>query len=489
MIELRLLGPFEGPVGVPGGKPRALLARLLLDAGRAVPVDVLVDALWGESPPASAAKILQAHVSALRKALGAAAIETRGGGYALRGVTSDLARFEELGERARGAAEPALRADLLRQALALWRGAPLAEFRREAFAEGAAARLAELRLEALAQRVDAELDLGRHEALVGELTELVAEEPLRERLRAQLMLALYRSGRQADALLVYREGRARLVEELGIEPGPMLQELERAILRHDSALDAPPAPAARPASRGPVVCVDVAPVDLLEPLGRELVLVELPQTAAELPAASVRLERLREDRPFVRTAAFTSTDRVADVVRLATEQAAELVVVADAPEALLVGAPCDVAIANAATELGAGAVVVPFGGARDEWPALELGAWLARAHERPLRLLGVAASGDRRDASRVLAAASLALQRFAGVAAETALVAVGAGGILGECGAAVVASLPHGALDETRRALLAAPVPVLLVHGGLRPGGLAPDRTLTRFSWSLAGGS
>src|SRR2546423_1244592 len=122
MIEFRLLGPFEGPVEVPGGKPRGLLARLLLDADRVLPADVLVDALWGDSPPASAPKILQAHVSALRKALGAERIETRGSGYALRGVTSDLTRFEELAERARLEADPARRADLFGQALALWRG-------------------------------------------------------------------------------------------------------------------------------------------------------------------------------------------------------------------------------------------------------------------------------------------------------------------------------------------------------------------------------
>jgi hypothetical protein len=158
-----------------------------------------------------------------------------------------------------------------------------------------------------------------------------------------------------------------------------------------------------------------------------------------------------------------------------------------APDELLVAAPCDVALANGIVELGGGAVLVPFGGAREEWPALELGAWLARAHGVPLRLLGVEAANGRRDASRALAGASLALQRFAGVATETALVAPGAHGVLSEGGAAIVASLPRGELDATRRALLEADVPVLLVHGGLRPSGLAPDRTMTRFSWSLSG--
>ena len=128
-------------------------------------------------------------------------------------------------------------------------------------------------------------------------------------------------------------------------------------------------------------------------------------------------------------------------------------------------------------------MLVPFGGGREEWPALELGAWLARAHGRTLRLLGTEAGDGRRDASRALAGASLALQRFAGVTVETALIPVGPTGITG---AAVVCSLPQAELDRTRRALLDAPFPVLLVHGGLRPSGLAPAETRTRFSWSLA---
>jgi hypothetical protein len=226
----------------------------------------------------------------------------------------------------------------------------------------------------------------------------------------------------------------------------------------------------------------VAPVGLLAALGRELIVVELADDAAALASASVRLGHVRG----ARTAAFTSHDPVADTVRLAREQDAELLVVTDAPDALLAAAPCDVALVNSCATLGAGAILVPFGGARDEWPALELGAWLAASHGRPLRLVGVEAHDGSRDASRTLAAASLALQRFAGVAVETALTPPGAAGLLAQDGAAIVASF---ARDRTRSALLAdAEVPVFLVHGGLRPGGLAPDRTLTRFSWSLADG-
>jgi Bacterial transcriptional activator domain len=298
------------------------------------------------------------------------------------------------------------------------------------------------------------------------------------------MLALYRSARQADALRVYREGRDRLVDELGIEPGPELQALERAILHHDAALSA--SRGVDPAGRGPVICVGVAPVSLLSPLGRELLVVELAEGAASLSDAQRRLARLR-GVTHIRTAAFTTEDRAGDIVRLAREQAAELLVVAAASDDLLASAPCDVALTNGTAVLGAGAIVVPFGGAQTEWPALELGAWLARAHERPLRLVGTEASGQQRDASRALAAASLALQRFAGITAETALVPAGSTGVLARSGAAVVASLPRGGLDATRRALLESDLPVLLVHGGLRPSGLAPDQTMTRFSWSLSG--
>jgi DNA-binding SARP family transcriptional activator len=378
-MEFRLLGPFEGPVELPGGKPRALLARLVLDAGRIVAVDTLVEGLW-ERPPPSATKVLQAHVSALRKALGADAIETRRPGYALREATSDLGRFEVLTEKASSTPDAAERSRLLREALGLWRGDPLAEFRREPFAAAAAGRLAELRLDALTARLGAELELGQHANMLLELDELVAAQPLREEPRRLLMLALYRSGRQAEALATYREGRRALVEALGLEPGPRLQELERAILRQDPAL-APSAPVR--ANRGPIVCVATAPVALLAPLGRELIAVELVASGDALAGASKRLAGLEG----ARTAAFTSTDPIADAILLARQQGAELLVVPDAAEALLAASPCDVAIVNRVEELGDGPVVVPFGGERREWPALELGSWLAEAHGRPLRLL------------------------------------------------------------------------------------------------------
>ena len=499
MTDFRLLGPLEvvdeggGLLALPAGKPRALLARLVLDAGRVVAVETLVESLWPDPVPPSAYKVLQVHVSQLRKVLGAGRIETRPPGYLLQAEPEevDLARFESLADKAQEATDPGRRSELLGRALSLWRGPALVEFREEPFARGAGRRLAELRLAAVEQRLDAELGLGRHERLVAELEGLVEEEPLRERLRRQLMLALYRSGRQADALARYREGRRQLVEELGIEPSPALQELERAILRHDPALEEPGS--LRPRPRGCVVCADARLSELLAPLtgeSRELLLVDLVRGAAELAERGAALERLRGELVArgvrTRTACFTSRDPDEDLARLAREQEAELLVVPGlvAPPS----SPCDVAVAPR-PELGfvpGAPVLVPFGGGREEWAALELGAWLARAHGLPLRLLGPEAGDGRRDASRMLAGASLALQRFAGTAAEPVLVPPGAEGILAEAGSTIVASLPPGGLDRTRQELVRhTRVPVLFVAPGLRPGGLAPDRTLTRFSWSL----
>ena len=491
MIRYRLLGPVEAPAKLPGGKPRALLARLLLEPGRVVPVDTLVDDLWRE-PPASAHKVVQVYVSQLRKALGPDAIETRAPGYLVRAPAdeSDLGRFERLAEQARAAGEAARKAALLREALELWRGPALAEFREEPFAEAAGRRLAELRLYALEERIDADLELGEHARLVPELEALVEEEPLRERPRGQLMVALYRCGRQAEALARYRDGRALLVEELGIEPGPALQELERAILRQDEALAEPQS---RPRARGSVVCAVPGLAALAAPLateGRELVLVDLVADASELRERAATLAAMSE----ARTAAFVSKTPGADLARLAIEQDAELLLCQPLElaetEILLTRVQCDVALLGSRDlPFDPGApVVVPFGGDREKWAALELAAWIARAHGLELRLLGTEAREGHRDASRLLANASLALQRFAGTTAEPVLVPPGPDGILGERSSLIVVSFPTRGfdLDRTRVELLdRTTVPLLLVRGGLRPSGLAPEQTLTRFSWSL----
>ena len=257
-MEFRLLGPFEvsergQPLEIGAGKQRALLALLLLSSGEVVSTDRLIDVLWDERPPASALNSVHIYVSQLRKALGNGRLETRGHGYllALEPEQLDLSRFERLlgeGRELLAEGEAVRAAEALRAALALWRGPPLSDFASEPFAQGEIARLEELRLAALEERIEADLALGRHAGLVPELDALVREHPLRERLRAQLMLALYRSGRQAEALAAYQQARRTLAEELGLEPGRRLQELERAILRQDAQLD-PPGQAAAPLGR------------------------------------------------------------------------------------------------------------------------------------------------------------------------------------------------------------------------------------------------
>ncbi len=251
MPEFRILGPLEvvgdeGPVALGGQRQRALLGLLLVRCGQVVATDRLVAELYGEHPPRTATTSLQNMVSQLRKLLGAEALETRPPGYVLRVDPErfDLARFEALVAEARQAA-PEQRARLLREALALWRGPPLADLAFETFAQGEIRRLEELRLDSLEARIDADLELGGGSELVGELEALVVEHPLRERLRGQLMLALYRAGRQADALRAYHDARRTLVDELGIEPGPALRETYTSILRQERTLG-PGSPAVSP---------------------------------------------------------------------------------------------------------------------------------------------------------------------------------------------------------------------------------------------------
>jgi DNA-binding SARP family transcriptional activator len=232
-MEYRVLGPIEAldgerrlPLG--GPKQRAVLAVLLFGANRVVPRADLVEAVWPEGPPPTAATALQVYVSRLRKTLPAGVLETRPAGYLLHVERGDLDadRFERLA----GEARP-------REALALWRGAPVEGIEVGAWARAEVQRLAELRAAVLEDRIDADLALGRHAELVGELEGLVARHPLRERLRGQLMLALYRAGRQAEALEQYRAARAVLLDELGLEPGPELQRLHTAMLRQEEQID------------------------------------------------------------------------------------------------------------------------------------------------------------------------------------------------------------------------------------------------------------
>jgi DNA-binding SARP family transcriptional activator len=253
-VELRVLGPLEvvidgRPVALPSTKARLLLAALVVHANEVVSTDRLFEALWGAEPPESATNTLQTYVAHLRSALEpdrarretGRVLVTRAPGYLLSVPPDaiDAVRFERLAQQGRRELAKASRdaAETLRAALALWRGEALADFTFEPFAQADIARLTELRLTALEDRVGADLSLGEHHALVGELAQLVSEHPLRERLAGQLMVALYRSGRQAEALRAYARLRETLIEQLGIEPNPGLVGLEQAILEQRSDLD------------------------------------------------------------------------------------------------------------------------------------------------------------------------------------------------------------------------------------------------------------
>src|ERR671911_3084738 len=252
-VEIRVLGRVDAivdgrslPLG--GAKQRAVLAMLALRANRAVATDVLIDGLWGERPPASAAKNVQLYVSQLRKALASdesgSSIVTHGRGYELKlpddGV--DAARFERLVERARAEAEHGIADGSAQGALELWRGAPLADVAEEPFAGAEIRRLEELHLRALELGIDAELAAGRHDDVIGRLEALIGEHPAHERFHAQRMLALYRAGRQSEAVEGYRAAHRALSEQIGVEPGPELRRLQEQILAHDPALHARPAP-------------------------------------------------------------------------------------------------------------------------------------------------------------------------------------------------------------------------------------------------------
>jgi DNA-binding SARP family transcriptional activator/DNA-binding beta-propeller fold protein YncE len=309
-VEYRILGPLEvtgaeGDVPFNAPKQRALLGVLLLHPNEVVPSERLIDELWGEHPPQTAAQAVQTYVSQLRRALGAEVIVTRPPGYLLQVEEEavDASRFRRLTGEARllAADDEHEQADVLyRQALALWRGPPLADVVFESFAGNEVERLEQERLDALISRIDCELALGQHEALVAELETLVRHYPLRERLRAQLMLALYRSGRQADALAAYQDARRTLVEELGLEPSRELQELEQAILNHDPALQPPPlAAATRPVDRRRRrwrALAIAALVALGLTLGLTLSLDQAPPASIRLEANSIGFIDAKSDR-------------------------------------------------------------------------------------------------------------------------------------------------------------------------------------------------
>jgi DNA-binding SARP family transcriptional activator len=500
VLALRVLGRLEvvrdgRPVRIVG-KPAALLVSLLIRRNDVVSTDRLLDELWAEEPPKSARKLLQAYVSQLRKALGAERVQTFPTGYLLSVAEDelDLARVERLLRDAqRAEADRALA--LLDDALALWRGAPLAELRDEPFAQMAAARLDDLHVHALEARFDVLLARGDDHALVPELEALVDRHPFRERLREQLMLALYRSGRQADALARYRDGRDLLVRSLGLEPSPSLRRLQEAILQQSASLGAG---ASSPRKASMLVTGDL--VALVEPLarvrGHDLLLVrtlgELDELQPAVDALGEQRDRLAAAGLQARIAAFRSDRPARDIARLTESANVELAVIAlrdvDSLAPLLQSPACDVALV-AESETGDGPVVVAFGGSDNDWAALELGLALAQAHGRPLVLAG--GSRDGSDASRALAAASLAVQRVAKVDARPLVLPSGSSALrsAAEGATALLLGVPddwreHG-LGAARDELVASPpAPTALVRRGLRIGTLGPESSFTRFTWS-----
>ena len=540
-VEFSLLGPLEvrrggQPLSLGGFKRRAVLAALLLRAGEPVPSDQLLTEVWGSAPPPTAPAALQNAISQLRKALEPVReraepfrlLVTDVAGYRLVVAPDrlDVSRFERLvaaGRSARAGGDSRRAGELFRDALALWRGPALAEFRYEDFAQAAIARLEELRLLAVEERIEADLDAGSG----GE--GLVRAYPLRERLHGLLMLALYRAGRQADALAAYQDARRKLVDELGIDPSPTLQALERKILVHDAGL-AGPEPTTT-STQQTILLVDDVEADHAFLLGlaadlagsdrrHELLLARTVLEhgavgpAQTLATANRELEAFRrkliDSGVQARAAAFTSRSPGADLARFANLPDVDLVLASGSPalsrdglfdsplRELLAEAPSDVAVLAGSERPDASRparVLVPFGGGEHDWAALEVAAWLARGGERELRLLGAAADerSSRRDASRLLADAGLLIQRFADVNPVPVLIEPGRNGIIRATSERDL--LVVGFSDRWREEGLGAlrwgllrstPGRLLFVRRGLRPGVLSPPDSASRFRWSLS---
>jgi len=529
-VEFRILGPLEvveqgRPLPLGGPRQRALLALLLTRANEVVSADRLIDELWPERPPATAGNALQYHVSQLRKALAPAEVVlTQEPGYLVRVGRDelDLSRFERLVAESEGAS-PERAASLLHQALALWRGAALGDLADEPFAQPEIQRLEELRLGALERRIEADLVLGRHGDVVAELEGLTRRHPLRERLRAQLMRALYGSGRQAEALEVYRETRSLLVDELGIEPSAALQELEQAVLRHDPSLapreDVRSTRGSSPGRAILVLSVDEDRLDELVTIGealakhadRELILARLLSQGEDVGAATSALaerrSRLAERGVESRVAVYTAAELGGEAAALAIEHDVDLILADGSSQVLdsgrldpeldvvLTEAPCDIALLVGGRDPGSGPIVTPFGGAEHDWSAIEIAAWLAGSFNATLRLVGTEAdaSRGRRDASRLLARASLLVQQVIGIVAEPQLVPAGEDGMTSAVHDArlLVVGLSDRWASEgigaaRRSVAVRSGVPTLFVRRGLRPSGVAPRETLTRFTWTLA---
>lgn len=526
MLKYRILGPVEvvderGPIKLGGARQRSTLALLLLHANQVVPVERLAEDLYGGSPPFTAITQVQRQVSDLRKVLGQETrLETQPRGYVLRLPVGalDLGEFERCTSEAARAFEMGqfrVATTLVTEGLDLWRGTPLADLPDLPFVRRAATRLNEIRLAAIELHIDAELALGKHRDWIPELQQLTDAHPLREMFAKQLMIALYRAGRQAEALAVYRTARSALVRDLGVEPSRTLQDLERRILGQEASLEWSQNPrlGRTPQSTGRVtLALPRSPlseglISIVAALAslpdREVVVAQLVGDVSDLTTSAGSLrERYSSVQQSVRTVVLTSLDFPNDASRLAEGYQAELILVETAPELaetlpddlslLLETAPADVAVVvGQVSQLGnATSVLVPFGGGDHDWAALEFAALLVLATGGELTILGTRATSDRGDATRLLADASLALQRLIGLTPTPRLSEPTVEGLLAAAADAsliVVGVAPgwraHG-VGRTRRALLKGTSPVLFMHRGPRPGGLAPRESRTRFTWT-----
>ena len=502
-----------------GARRRAFLALLVLNAGRVLGRDRLIDDLWGGRPPRTAEHVLQVYASALRALLVDDVLIARPPGYLLDVPADaiDLTRFERLVATAQAALADGshdLAGSTLDSAAALWRGPVLEELAHEEFVQPEARRLDELRLEARELRAEAGIRSGVDAALIGSLRALTVEHPLRERAHALLVRALAATGRQAEALAEYSAIRTRLDEELGIEPGPELRSAQLAVLRQEVAParaeiadDLAPARTVLAVATDPLrlAAVTEAADAVASGSGRELIVACVLDTAsrAELPAAAAAATAAACAATCpARSAAFASRHAPSAIAGLAAEHDVDLVVLecgaipaggrlAGDVLAVLEQTTADVALLIGAPPTAGAPIASPFGGGSHDWGAVELAALIARGRGDGLRLIGIATDDD--DASRLVARAALALQHAIGLNAEPALAEPGAASLIAAaagCGGLVIGLSDRWraeGLGALRGALAESSGSVLAVRRGVRPGLLAPPSSRTRFSWSIAG--
>jgi DNA-binding SARP family transcriptional activator len=518
MLRFRVLGPFEveadhGLVDLGSARRRALLGVLTLNAGRVVGTERLVDTLWGESPPRTAVHVLHVYISDLRRVLPDGVLRTVSPGYLLRvpGQAVDLNEFEELVARGRadftrGATAAAVVS--LEQALGMWRGPVLQDLESEGFVQVEARRLEELRTEVRELRAEAKLAVGAAQDVVADLQALIRDHPFREHSHALLMRALAAAGRQSDALALFGDIRARLADELGIEPSEGLRSAQTAVLRQETT------PTAERRSPGLVLAVTTelsrlpalarTAASTARAAGRELLLTTILDATTTTPAdltkaaAATRIAQSEVTVPG-RSAAFRSRRQSHDLASLAAEYDADLTVL-DSPDligsrgqlagwarAVMEQLTTDVALVAGGPPTPGLPIAVPFGGSDHDWAAAELAALLSKATDAPLLVVGAITPHD--DASRLIARLALAVQQVLGITAEPILVEATIPGLLG----ALRDTNPVIGVSERwrsegigpfRREILQGTTSALILRRGLRPGLLSSSTSATRFAWS-----